>query len=94
MTHNYVVVEASTLVHTRLGGSAMRDLHDALLAAVRLVWVDESLHRAGVAALLAARGRRVSLVDWVSFELMRRQRVQRAFAFDRDFADQGFALVP
>jgi predicted nucleic acid-binding protein len=36
----------------------------------------------------------VSLVDWTSFELMRRQGIERAFALDADFDRQGFATVP
>jgi predicted nucleic acid-binding protein len=38
--------------------------------------------------------RRTSLVDWVSFEVMRRRGIETAFAFDRDFATAGFAVVP
>lgn len=34
-----------------------------------------------------------SLVDAVSFEVMRRQDVERAFAFDRHFEVAGFELV-
>lgn len=34
------------------------------------------------------------LVHRVSFELMRAERIDRAFAFDADFARQGFATVP
>jgi predicted nucleic acid-binding protein len=36
----------------------------------------------------------VTLVDLVSFEVMRRLQIETAFAFDRDFARHGFALVP
>jgi predicted nucleic acid-binding protein len=35
-----------------------------------------------------------SFVDRVSFELMRRDRIETAFAFDRDFAREGFRRVP
>ncbi len=38
--------------------------------------------------------RDVSLVDRVSFEVMRRRRIDGAFAFDRDFADHGFTTIP
>jgi uncharacterized protein len=47
-----------------------------------------------VSAMLAAGQRDVSLVDWTSFELMRRLGVNTAFAFDDDFAEQGFDLLP
>ncbi len=93
-TTNYVIVEATALAQRRLGGQATQALLTELLAPVEPSYVDEDLHRAGANALLAASSRRVSLVDWVSFEFMRRSGVRRAFAFDRDFNDQGFVTVP
>ena len=38
--------------------------------------------------------RRVSLVDCVSFATTRELRLDTAFAFDRDFTDQGFRTLP
>lgn len=61
---------------------------------MEIVWVDREMHAAAVSALLAAIRRRVSLVDWVSFEVMRRRGIETAFAFDRDFAVQGFGTIP
>jgi uncharacterized protein len=81
-------------VQRRLPPSAARDLHESLISPLEVVWVDEELHAAAVTALLAAPRRRVSLVDWASFELMRRRGIERAFAFDRDFSTQGFEIVP
>lgn len=94
LTHNYVVVEAVTLVQRRLGPDAARDLLEAVLPPIDVVWVGEELHEAAVAAFLAGVRRKISLVDWVSFELMRRRGIETAFAFDRDFARQGFTTVP
>jgi predicted nucleic acid-binding protein len=94
LTHAYVVVETTALVQRRLGMEAVRALVDDMLPAFDLVFVDESLHRAAISALLAAAARDVSLVDWTSFELMRRLGVTEAFAFDDDFVEQGFALLP
>ena len=56
--------------------------------------VDEFVHGAALAALLTANRRDLSLVDCVSFEIMRRRDVARAFALDSDFSKQGFAVVP
>lgn len=33
-------------------------------------------------------------MDRVSFEMMRREGVDVAFAFDPDFASEGFELIP
>ncbi len=94
VTHNYVIVETTALVQRRLGIDATRALMGDVLPVIDVHWVDDGTHRAAVAALLAARHRSVSLVDWVSFELMRALRIDRAFAFDADFRRQGFATVP
>lgn len=93
VTHNYVVVECIALTQRRLGLAAVGALRDGLLPLVRQLWVDRELHDQALAATLAAGRRDVSLVDRVSFEVMRRHGLRRAFAFDGDFADQGFELV-
>jgi predicted nucleic acid-binding protein len=94
LTHAYVVVEAAALVQRRLGMEAVRALLDDTLQAFELALVDETLHRAAIGAMLAAGKRDVSLVDWTSFELMRRRGVAAAFAFDDDFAEHGFTALP
>ncbi|MGI9081208.1 MAG: type II toxin-antitoxin system VapC family toxin [Thermoleophilaceae bacterium] len=94
VTHSYVLVEATALVQRRLGIAAVRDLTGALLSAVETKWVDRELHDAALGALLAAGRRGVSLVDWTSFEMMRRLGIERAFALDVDFERQGFAVLP
>lgn len=92
LTHGSVIVETSALVQRRLGMPAVRALHDGLLPALTTTWVDGELHGRAVSALLAADRREVSLVDWTSFELMRGLGIRQAFAFDDDFAAQGFAI--
>jgi predicted nucleic acid-binding protein len=94
LTHSYVLVEVVALVQRRLGMSAVRRLLDVMGPTVTVVSVDTPLHDAGVAALLSAGSRSVSLVDRVSFELMRRRGITEAFAFDDDFATAGFRLLP
>lgn len=94
VTHNYVVVETTALLQRRLGPDAVRAFLEDLLSPIDVLFVDEELHRLATSAFLAAVRRRPSLVDWVSFELMRHERIRRAFAFDRDFRAQGFTPVP
>ncbi|MEX2557543.1 MAG: PIN domain-containing protein [Actinomycetota bacterium] len=94
ITHNYAVAETVALVHRRLGPVPARSFLEDLLPSIAIRWVDQEIHRAAVSAFLAAVRRRASLVDWVSFEIMRREGIDHAFTFDRDFAAQGFTLVP
>lgn len=94
VTHNYVVVETVALVQRRLSVAAVRDLTEGLLRPVRVVWVDQELHTAALASMVAARQRRVSLVDHTSFLVMRREGITTAFAFDPDFATEGFKVLP
>ena len=94
LTHNYVIVEAAALVHRRLGATASRALFDRLVPVLQVIFVDEALHAGAVKGWLGLGTRRSSLVDWVSFELMRQRAVEQAFAFDEDFLSEGIAVVP
>ena len=93
-TSNYVLVESYALVQRRLGLEPLRALSDILVPMLRPIWVDEGLHAAAVAGLLAANRRGLSLVDCTSFELMRRHGLTDALALDDDFTRQGFRLLP
>lgn len=93
ITHSYVVLESAALAHRRLGFDAATVLHDELLPLIDIERVGADLHDAAWRTLRAARRRRDSLVDHVSFELMRRRRIDTAFAFDDDFVREGFALL-
>ncbi len=94
LTHEYVLVETTSLAQRRLGLQAVRSLVDDLLPLLEIAWVDEPLHAEAREAMLAAGRRTVSLVDWVSFLIMRRHGVRRAFTFDQDFALEGFEVLP
>ena len=93
VTHNYVVIETTTLVRRRLGRNAEEHLLDALLPIVDTIWVDDGLHRASVAAYRAA-GRPGSIVDHTCFEFMRAEGITYAWAYDLDFEREGFGLPP
>lgn len=94
LTSNYVVLEATALIQNRLGMDAVSLLYGEILPVIRQEWIDPGLHQRAVAALLAARRRDVSLVDYTSFELMRQLGICAAFTFDRHFAEQGFEVLP
>lgn len=90
LTHSGVLTETAALVQRRLGMEALRALLDDIVPLLDVVWVDERLHREAAVAVSAAGQRAVSLVDWTSFLVMRARAVNVAFAFDADFAAQGF----
>ncbi|MFQ5796560.1 MAG: type II toxin-antitoxin system VapC family toxin [Candidatus Bipolaricaulia bacterium] len=92
LTHSYVLVETFALVQRRLGLEAVRALHHDLIPVLDVVWVDGDLHQMAAEALLASGSRSVSLVDRVSFALMRRQDIRTAFVFDDDFTREGFEI--
>jgi uncharacterized protein len=93
VTHSYVLVEMIALTQRRLGTEAVRRFSQDFVPALSTVWVDEATHASGLAALLAALPTDVSLVDFVSFQVMRERGIARAFAFDDDFQAAGFATV-
>jgi predicted nucleic acid-binding protein len=94
ITHNYVLIETEALARRRLGAGVARRLLEDVVPVLEVVWVDRELHEAAATAHLRSPRRRSSLVDQVSFELMRRLGVRSALALDRDFAREGFDLIP
>ncbi|TMD61353.1 MAG: PIN domain-containing protein [Chloroflexi bacterium] len=92
-TTSYVVLESAALVHRRLGSDSVRALLTDLIAPIEVVWVDEETHRAGVRSFLAALSAHASLVDHVSFVVMRSNGIFRAFSYDDDFVRAGFELA-
>lgn len=92
-TSNYVLVETMALVQNRLGMAASVDFYDNFVPLTAISWINQEIHQAGVAALLTANRRQLSLVDCVSFELCRRFGIRNVFAFDQHFQEQGFTLL-
>ena len=66
VTTSYVLVETTALVQHRLGMDAARALDQDIRPILRIEWIDEDLHATGMASMLAAGRRRLSLVDCVS----------------------------
>lgn len=89
-TTNYVVLESCAVVQRRLGVPAVRRLLREVLAPVQVEWVTRVDHERAVDALTTAARRELSLVDCVSFEVMRRLDVSECLSFDRHFGEQGF----
>lgn len=94
VSHSYVIVEATALAQRRLGARPAAELLRDLVPLLRIVWVDSDLHARATSAFLTGQSRRISLVDWTSFLVMRDEGIDTAFAFDTDFVAQGFRTAP
>jgi predicted nucleic acid-binding protein len=94
VTHNYVLVEATAVAQRKFGATAVERLTDVILPVIRVIWVDQATHESALAAHRA--GGSASLVDHVSFVVMRANGLRLAFAFDPDFYAAGFSdpVVP
>jgi predicted nucleic acid-binding protein len=90
---SFVLVETYALIGRRLGLDAVRRFRADFAPLINVVWVDEALHEAGLDLLLERRKRLLSLVDAVSFVMMRQRRIGEAFAFDPHFEEENFSLV-
>lgn len=91
---NYVLVEVTALVQRRLGSAAVRELHESIVPVLQVEWVDATAHELAMRTMIASGHRGVSLVDAVSFDVMRRRGIPAAFTFDRHFEDERFERLP
>ncbi|MDH4268244.1 MAG: PIN domain-containing protein [Pseudomonadota bacterium] len=94
VTSNYIFLETFALLQSRLGLGAVRGFQEDVVPILQVEFVTPDIHRAGMAALLSAGRRGLSLVDCVSFELMRNLGIKIAFTFDAHFKEQGFNAIP
>ena len=90
VTSSFVVLETVTLLQVRVGIAAVRIFYRDVLPLLNVAWIDEALLHRAMSALLASSRRRISLTDWSSITLMRERGIVHVFAFDEDFARQGF----
>jgi uncharacterized protein len=89
---SYVLVETYALLDRRLGKEAVRRFRQDMAPLLDVVWVGNELHENAMDLLLSG-ARSISLVDAASFACMRHLGMDRAWAIDRHFDDQGFDIV-
>jgi predicted nucleic acid-binding protein len=92
--NNYTLLETFSLIQRRLGLEAVGEFQRDVVPLLAVEWVDENVHEAGLAAVLTAKRRNLSLVDCISFEVMRRKGVKNAHVFDKHFQEHGFHCLP
>lgn len=94
LTTNYVIVETMAVLQHRGGLSVVRRFLGEFFPALQVHWIIEPEHTAAVDQLLATDRRQISLVDCTSFLMIRHLGCVTTFAFDPDFAVQGFTVIP
>ncbi len=92
--HNYILVETSAVLLRRIGMKAVRVFEQDIVPVLHIIWMTKEVHSAAVSTHLMANRRSLSLVDCVSFEVMHRTGVRKAFAFDRHFKEYGYEIHP
>ena len=90
--NNYVLVETNALLQHQFGIRVVIDLQK-IIPLIQIEWITPELHRIAVESLLSANLRNLSLVDCSNFATMRHLGIEKAFAFDHHFQQQGFDLV-
>ena len=96
VTTDYVLDESASYIKRRAGSDALRAFRLAIEASesVRIVWtVPESFWQAWD-RLARSRDKDWSFTDCLSFHTMDSLAIVKAFAFDSDFEQAGFTLLP
>ena len=93
LVHNYILVESAALLQSCLGLiNARQFMRDS--DAFQVHWIEADDHRQSVAVWNERKRQKLSLVDCMSFVVMRLYDVRRVLAFDSDFAKEGFDSYP
>ncbi|MBM4320563.1 MAG: PIN domain-containing protein [Deltaproteobacteria bacterium] len=93
LTTSYVLVETYALLGRRVGTEAVRAFREHIAPLCTVVWVGSELHDRALDQLLRRAQHDLSLVDLVSFEVIRERAIDRVFAFDRHFRAEGLPLL-
>ncbi len=92
LIHSYVIIESAALVQRRLGlQQALSFLEDVNNFEIR--WISDDLHAEAVHLLKNRAKTRLSLVDAVSFLVMKQENISDFLGFDKHFQDEGFKQI-
>jgi predicted nucleic acid-binding protein len=93
VTSSYVLVETYALLVRWHGLGAVERFRRDFAPLLEVVWVQQDQHEAGLDWLAQRRLTTLSLVDAVSFVILRTQRMSDVFCYDRHFDREGFHRV-
>ena len=95
-TSHFVIDETLTLLARRVDYrcAAERGRRFYASEALRILRADEGIEKQALGYFEKFADQNVSFTDCVSFALMKQQRIDRAFTFDRHFPFAGFNVWP
>jgi predicted nucleic acid-binding protein len=93
ISSNYILLETMVILKNKIGIEAVKVLKNDILPVIKTYWIDEDIHNFCVNTQIAADRKKVSLIDYTSFEIMRRLDIRLAFTFDSHFKDMGFEIL-
>ena len=96
VTTNLVVAESHVIIMNELGHMAAVRFLDGVNASPRIVKVysNENIEREAEDILRRYDDQDFSYGDSVSFTIMKRQKIKKAFSFDKHFQTMGFVRIP
>ena len=91
-----ILAEVATRIRARAGAPRAVAVARSLFESRRyeLLFVDGDVVRGALDLMARFADKRLSLTDCTSFALMDRLGLESAFAFDTDFRDCGYRMVP
>ena len=96
ITSNLVVAETYILLLNELGHSAAMGFLERTKASPRIlkIYSDQTVEGNAEEILRKYSDQTFSYTDAVSFAIMRRQSIRKAFCFDKHFTTAGFVSIP
>jgi predicted nucleic acid-binding protein len=96
ITSNLVIAEAYILILNELGHPAAINFLGGLKASPRIlrIFSSEDIELEAEKILKQYSDQDFSYTDAVSFVIMKRQKISRAFSFDKHFVTAGFINIP
>ena len=96
ITTNLLIAESYVIIMNELGHIAAVRFLDGVNASPRIVKVysNENIERESEDILRHYEDQDFSYSDSVSFTIMKRQKIKKAFTFDKHFQTMGFVRIP
>jgi uncharacterized protein len=96
ITSNFVIAETYIIILNELGHKLAIDFLEKLKASPRVlkIYSNEDIEAEAEPILAKYSDQDFSYTDAVSFVIMKRQKIRKAFSFDKHFVIAGFVNIP